>query len=158
MDYNENSSSPIVLRLQGPYSWVGHNTLWTVLTPMIEHTAITSYSWARKLCLISLGPSQLYDQTHPGITRVLAVSPRNHNDYHIPVAIIHRHYLFDICCSMYCTLILWVPSALLKVFTTSLLLFQCWTDCYANKLYYRNALRFAINRIVTSPVFNNTHV
>ena len=26
------------------------------------------------------------------------------------------------------------------------------------KLSYRNALRFAINRIVTSPVFNNTHV
>ena len=48
--------------------------LWPVLTSMIKNTAITSYSWARKLCPLSLGPSKLYDQTHPGITRVLAVS------------------------------------------------------------------------------------
>ena len=65
----------------------------------------------------------------PGITRVLAVSPRSHNDYQIPVAIIHTHYLgvkvtfVAACITLYFEV--WVPSALLKVFNTSLLLFQC---------------------------------
>ena len=41
-------------------------------------------------------------QTHPGITRVLAVAPRNHNDYQIPVAVIHSILsMSDIYCSMY---------------------------------------------------------
>ena len=51
------------LRLQGPYSWVGHKALWPVITPMIEHTATTSYSWARKalsyitVTVTTLGPN-----------------------------------------------------------------------------------------------------
>ena len=47
----------------GPYSWVGHKVLWPVITPMIEHTATTSYSWARKalsyitVTVTTLGPN-----------------------------------------------------------------------------------------------------
>ena len=55
--YNKTIRQPYPPPGAVDYSWVGHNTLWPVLTPMIEHTAITSYSWARKLCVISLGPS-----------------------------------------------------------------------------------------------------
>ena len=51
------------LMVLGPYSWVGHKALWPVITPMIEHTATTSYSWARKdlsyitVTVTTLGPN-----------------------------------------------------------------------------------------------------
>ena len=112
---------------QGPYSWVGHNTLWPVITPMIEHTATTSYSWARKtlyyltMTVITLGPNTPRYNEGPSYAASQSRLMLTKYQLLLFISIIYRlkrHLLQHL---LQCNLILWVVSALFKMFYSSFL-------------------------------------
>ena len=104
----------------------------------------------------------IQDQTHPGIKRVLAVPPRNHiDDYQTvtPVAIIHKHYLYDkatyvaACTTVYFDT-MGCFSIVKNVQFQFCVCFNAEQTSMQKNYHYRNALRFAIEHIVPSPVFS----